>query len=286
MLGRRGHGAAVVGAVGEEALDQGRVAGDEPGAQPRGVRALGQAMEDQAALEAVIAHGGRRLEQARGWRRLVRIELRIALVGGDHEVVPPGELDQARQGRDVQHRPGRVARGAEIEELAAPPGGVVHRVEIGLVASLRQTGQIARRGPGEEGRPLVDLIEGVGHQDQGVPGRVHDRLGEGEEGLPRAVHGENLAFRVDPRVPKSESAPEPAGDRLPQGRQAPGAGVCGQGVQMGDQGLGDEAGRGMAGLTDGQGDGVQVGGRRDTLQQGGELLERVGLKSLEGRVHG
>ena len=146
-LGRQWHGAAVVGTVVEKLLQQLRVPGDEPGAQAGRIGALGQAMEADTMLKTVVAHGRCGLEQARGRRGLVQIEFRVALVGGDHKVMGRGQLDQPAQGLQVQHRPAGVGRRAQIEQLAALPGGRVHRLEVRAEASLRQARQEAGFAP-------------------------------------------------------------------------------------------------------------------------------------------
>ena len=125
-------------------------------------------MEDQAAAVVAVPQAGGGLEQAHRRPGLVVIELGVALVGGDDEIEFLGQFDQPLQGRQGDHRPAGVAGGTEVEQLAAPPGVGRHRREIREITLLREAGQVARLGPGQEGRPLVDLIEGVGHQHQGL----------------------------------------------------------------------------------------------------------------------
>ena len=107
-----------------------------------------------------------------------------------------GQGDEALQGCQVHHPPGGVARGADVEELAPSPGGCVHRVEVREKARLGRAGQVTGFGPGQQGGPLVDLVERVGHQHQGGAVAVHHRLGEGEQRLAGAVERQDLALRV------------------------------------------------------------------------------------------
>ena len=82
----------------------------------------------------VAAGGLGRLQQARRRRGLVQVDLRVALVGGDDEVVALGELQRALQILQRQHRAGRIARAAQKQHLAALPHGLRHRVEIRQIA--------------------------------------------------------------------------------------------------------------------------------------------------------
>src|SRR5690606_41045523 len=85
----------VVGAVEQELAEQCAVTGDEAGAQARQVGALRQAVEHHAAGKIVAAELGAGLKQARRGVPLVRVDLRVALVAGDDEVVGVGEGDQS-----------------------------------------------------------------------------------------------------------------------------------------------------------------------------------------------
>jgi hypothetical protein len=67
-------------------------------------------VEDHAAAIIVVAHRRRGLQQTDRRRLLVEIDLGIALVGGDDEVMFLGQGDQPRQPRLVDDRTGGVAR--------------------------------------------------------------------------------------------------------------------------------------------------------------------------------
>ncbi len=94
QLGLHGHGAAMIGAVEQEGLEDLGITGDEARTQPRQVRALRQAMEHHAALvigAAQCCTGGK---QPCRWISLVEVQLAVALVGGNDEVVLVGQRDQ------------------------------------------------------------------------------------------------------------------------------------------------------------------------------------------------
>src|SRR6185295_8047236 len=93
VLDAQAHRRAVVGAVKQEFLQQRRVPGREPRAHARTVGSLRKAREDNQLFVTGAAELVRRLEGTE--RRAVEVDLRIALVRGDHEAVAIGELEQA-----------------------------------------------------------------------------------------------------------------------------------------------------------------------------------------------
>lgn len=109
QLGLHRHRAAVIGAVQQEGLEDIGIAGHEARAQAWQVGALGQAVEHYATLEVLAAQFDTGAEQA--WRRglFVEVQLAVALVGGDHEVIFVGQGDELFQGLDRDQRAGRVA---------------------------------------------------------------------------------------------------------------------------------------------------------------------------------
>ncbi|MDT4837851.1 hypothetical protein FQZ97_715940 [compost metagenome] len=285
QLGLHRHGAAVVGTVQQEGLEDRGVAGDEAGTQAWQVGALGQAVEDHAAFEVGAAEFRAGGEQAGGRVLLVEVELAVALVGGDHEVVFVGQGDQLLQGVQRDQRAGGVARRAEEEDLAALPDVRRHGVEVRVEAVLRQAGQVVRLGAGQQGRTFVDLIEGVGADHQAVVGTVDHGLGEGEQGFAGTVHRQHVAGGVEPAGRHLEAALAPLGDGLAQGRDAQGGGVHSELFEIGRQGLGDEGRGAVLGLADGQGDGLLLRRWLGAGQQGTEFLEGVGLQVVQGVVH-
>ncbi len=74
-------------------------------------------MEHQAAGVVVTPHAGGGLKQSRWW--LLIPDFRIALVGGDDEVVLFGQFDELYQFLQGVHRPGGIGGAAKIEQLGA-----------------------------------------------------------------------------------------------------------------------------------------------------------------------
>ena len=129
-LGLHRHGAAVVGAVKQEVLEDFGVASDEARAQARQVGTLGQAVEHHAAGEIAAAQLGAGAEQAGRRGVFVEVQLAVALVGGDDEVMLVGQGDQLLQCFQRDQCAGGVARRAEEQNLAALPDLCWHRIEV------------------------------------------------------------------------------------------------------------------------------------------------------------
>ncbi|MNF75148.1 hypothetical protein D3C84_572040 [compost metagenome] len=242
-------------------------------------------MEHHAALEVAAAEFGAGVQQASGRVLLVEVQLAVALVGGDHEVVLVGQGDQLLQGIQRYQRAGGVARRADEQDLTALPDVGRYGVEVRIEAVLGQARQVVRGGTGEQGGAFVDLVEGVGADHQGVGATVDHRLGKGEQRLAGAVDRQHMLGRVEPAGGHAEAALAPAGNGLAQGRQADGGRVDGELVEVVGQRLGDEVRRAVLGLADGQGDRLLVSRRLGAGQQGAQLFERVGLQEVEGSVH-
>ena len=285
QLGLHRHRAAVVGAIQQEGLENIRVTGNKTRTQPRQVGALGQAVEHHATLEVLATQRHAGAEQARRRGLFVEVQLAVALVGGDHEVVLVGQGDQFLQGFQRDQRPGRIARRAQEQDLATLPDLHRHGVEVRVEAILVQARQVVRLGPGEEGRAFVDLIEGVGADHQRVVATIDHGLGEGEQRLTGAIDRQDIARRVDPAARHAKTPLAPAGDGFTQGRYAEGGRVHGHLFQVGGQGFGDKRRRAVLRFADGQGDRSLVRVRRHAAEQGAEFLERVGLQLVQGVVH-
>ncbi len=132
-LYRRIHRRAVVGAVQREFLDDPGVARDKAGAHARHVGSLRQAGEHHQipVIAAAQVPGG--LQRAQ--RPFGKIDLGIAFIRSDHESVAVGHLEQRFPFRQRHHPPGRIARRAHVDQLAALPDifgqlREVHRVVV------------------------------------------------------------------------------------------------------------------------------------------------------------
>ncbi len=152
----------MVGAIEQEALEDGGIAGDEAGSHARQVGALGQAVEHHATGEVAAPQFGAGGQQPGRRTGFVEIEFAVALVGGDHEVVAIGQGDEPFQRGHRQQGAGGIAGRTEEQQLAALPDLVRHAVEIGIETLVRQARQVVRLGAGQQGRAFVDLVEGLG----------------------------------------------------------------------------------------------------------------------------
>src|SRR3990167_11003199 len=78
-------------------------------------------MKYQAAAEVVATEFRAGLQQPRRRLIFIAIDLGVALVAGDDEVVFVGECEELLQGCDVCDSAGRIAGRADIEQLTASP---------------------------------------------------------------------------------------------------------------------------------------------------------------------
>jgi hypothetical protein len=123
-LHHRAHRAAVVGAVEQEGCF--RIAASpatKPERMPGTLLRLDRLVK-ATRLRKSCAPAPRRLQPAQ--RRLVaEVDLRVALVAGDHEAVAVAQLEQRAPLVQRHHRAGGVAGRADVQQLRARPGGVV-----------------------------------------------------------------------------------------------------------------------------------------------------------------
>ena len=200
------------------------IAADEARPQARHARALGEAVEHHAALEAVVAGGEAGLEEPRGRGALVQVDLGVALVGGNDEVVPLGEGERTAQKIERQHPAGRVPGAAQKQHLTPPPDALGHGIEIGQCSRLPPWWrENAAAGSREQRRSLVDLIEGIRHQHQRVGAAVDGRLYEGEEGFAGAVDRQHHVVGLDASAGQAVALLEPTRAGRAQLRKAGGA---------------------------------------------------------------
>ena len=288
LLEHRAHGAAVVGAVAQEARQQGGVAGHEAAAHAGHVGALGQAGEDHHApiVGAAQLPAYRQGTQGRGG--FVVVDLGIALVGGDDEAVPVGQRKQGAPFVQVHDGTGGVTGRADVDELHLRPQAVGHLGPVHPEAVVGALVQQVQAGAGQQRGAFIDLIEGVGRDDDlGARGRrVEHGLREGEQGLARAVDGQHLGGGIDGGV---VAAPDPGSDGLAQGRGAGGGRVAGQTVSGSGQGVQHHGRGGVARLTDGEIHQRQAGRLQACglgSQQRTQALERIGLQEVETGVGG
>ena len=286
QLGLHRHGAAVVGAVQQERLENVGISRHKTRTQTRQVRALGQAVEHHATLEVLAAQGHAGAEQANRRGLLVEVQLAVALVRSDHEVVFVGQGDEFFQGVERDQRAGRVAWRAQEQDLAALPGVDGHRVEIRVETMLGQARQVVWLGACQEGCPFVDLVERVRADDQGVVATVDHGLGESKQGFTGAIDRQDVARRVEPALGYIETSLGPAGDGFAQRRDAQGGGVDRHLVEVVSQRLGHEVRGAVFRFANRQGNRTLVGVGLHAAKQGAQFFERVRLQLVQSVVHG
>ena len=276
------HRAAVVGAIEQEVLQHGSVAGNEARAHARHVAALGQRRQHHQVAEIVAAERLGGLQAAQ--RRLVaEIDLRVALVAGDDEAVAIAQLEQRLPLRQRHHRAGRVAGRADVQQLRARPGGRIDLRPVGGEVARRVAVGVGDLRAGQQRRAFVDLIEGVGADDRRARfRRVDHRLRQREQRLARAVDGQHLRRRIQGHA----VAPlRPACAGVAQLGLAGRGGVAREAAECAGERRFDELRRRMLGLAHAQADGPVRGRGGDVGGQRPEALEGVGVQALQQRIH-
>jgi hypothetical protein len=217
--------------------------------------------------------------------RFIEINLRVAFIRGNDKPVAVGQRKERLPGGKRHHGPRGVPGRADIDELRALPDGLGQIREIVLVTVVRQRVEEMRRCPGEQGRALVDLVERIGADYDGIgAGWIDHRLSECEQGLAAAVDRHDFGLVVDRVQPVPPL--QPFCDRLPQSIAAQRRRVRRKTVQIAYEGLLDEIRCRMLGFADMQCDRLQAARGRRPFQEFAQLLERVSLEPVEIRVHG
>ncbi len=279
------HRRAVVGAVEEEAFDHLRVARGETRAQARRIGALRERPHRQQVREIAAAELRRGLHAAQRFRRLVEVDLAVALVRDDDEAVAIREREELPPFVQRHDAPARVARRAGVEQPHLRPNRLGDAFPVGLHAVGGQRVQVIRRGACEQRGAFVDLVEGIGEGDQRVlVARVDDGLRDCEQRLARAGHRQHLRLGVDLR--ESIAPLQPRRDRGAQFGDALGDGVTGEARHARRERVGEQLRRGVLRLADREVDVREPRGRRDAGQEQAQLLERVRVQEVEAGVHG
>ena len=285
LLHMKRQGGTLVGAVLVVARQRLGVAGHESGAQPRQTGALAQGVEDDATGVAGVAQGVAFTQQASGRMALVEVNLRIAFVGGDHEVETVGLFDQPALSGGGHYLAGGVAWRAQVEDFGARPQGIRHRFEVRLVAVGAVGVEVVGHGTAQNRRAFVDLVERIGQHHHWIGLGAHRRLGEGEQRFPGAGHRQNAPLGIQFGA---EAALQPGTDGLAQFRDPASGGVgaqtLGQALAIGQK-LNHGGGRLVLGLADGQAHMRSVRGGRDAVQQCREALEGIVVQLAQAWVH-
>ncbi len=136
----------------------------------------------------------------------------------------------------------------------------------------------------QQGCALVDLVEGIGHEDPAAGSSAQCRLGEGEQRFTRAIHRQNFGCRVDFRA---EALAAPVRHGFAQRVAAAGGWIrCQMRSQRRRirQGLDHELGRRVFWFAQGKRDVRKIGICADACGEGGEFFKGVGLQGREKRV--
>jgi hypothetical protein len=103
------HGAAMVGSVEQELLDEGRVASNKATAHAGHVAAFGQTGQRDQVLEIEAPQFGRSLHAAQRWL-VAKVDLAVALVRGNDKAVAIAQLKELLPLRQRHDGASRVAR--------------------------------------------------------------------------------------------------------------------------------------------------------------------------------
>ena len=169
-------------------------------------------MEGEQALVGRAAH------RQRAFGRLAQIDIGIAFVGEDDEVVLIGQREQAcantlrsrtrlRDWMANRYRPRRC--------VPAPLWAAPRSRARNPVAAVRRHEQ--RLGARAQRRRGIALIEWIGQKNCGPLSRLgfrHDREQREEQSFARAVQRQQIFLRIDRRARKAETLDEPSARRL------------------------------------------------------------------------
>ena len=195
-----------------------------------------------------------------------------------------GQREQRAPVVEPEHAAGRVVGRADEEQLRARPHVGGHGGPVVREAGGRVGVHAVEARAGEQRRPLVDLVERIGHDDGGVPpAAVDHRLPEREQRLAAAEHGQHFGGRVERRQPVPTR--QPAGDGLAQRGGADRRGIIRERAFGRAQRVDDQPRGRVAWLADRQADRALRRIRRHLREQRAQLLERIRLQQGEPGIH-
>ena len=233
-----------------------------------------------------VTQNGARLRDS--GRRLAAVDLGVAFVHAEHEIVVPGQPHRRFQVIQAGRRALRVGRRAKVEKRGARQGRLVHGGQVGQEAGLPRRRQEHRLGPRHDRRSRVHMVVRVGDEDgrRGAAPAVGQGQGGGhEQGLAGAGDGQDLGGRVDGAVGQAIAANQPRRHRVPEPGRAADRGIPAPQMGVGGQGLGEHGRRPVLGLADGQRQGLDARGGSDAVEQRPEAGERIGGQPVETGIH-
>ena len=268
------HGAAVVGAVEQEILEQRGIAGHKAGAQAGHVGAFGEAGQHHQFAETAPQFGSSL--QAADRRLAFEINFGIAFVGGDDEAVAALQFKEFCPVGFLHHTAAGVVRRTNEYQFHALPHGLRNAAPIGLEVWGAAVGKRSFR-PGQERGAFVNLIKRIGAHHHGLFLLVAAQrcLYEGKQGFAAAQHGQDFAVRIER---EAVAALQKAGAGLAQFGQAGGLRIGIEARQGGGERIGNHGGGRVFGLADLQRHGHNALGRIHALHSFTQAGEGVGLE--------
>jgi hypothetical protein len=233
-------------------------------------------------------HAGRGLERADRGRP--GVDLGIAFVDQQDEIIAPRERDQAPQVREIGRGALRVRWRAQIERGGALEQLGPQIVERRQMAARRGYRQQHRLRAGDRGGAQVHIVEGVGQQDRGRPARLalgHDHLRDHEQGFLGARAGQNVPLGIERAVGQMVATRQPVGDRLAKCRCAADGRIAPPEIPVLLERLCQQLRDRMHRLADREIDRGAPRRRRHGLEQQREPPEHVVAETLQPRIeHG
>ena len=185
----------------------------------------------------------------------------------------------------LHHAAAGVVGRADEHQLAAAPLLFGHAVPIGQEIGGAVVG-VNDFAAGQERRPFVNLIEGIGrhHHRFFRRRRLEQRLHKGKQRFAAAEHRQDFAVGADGQA--VVAAREPVGTGLAQLGQAGGKRVFGQAVERAAERFEHKGRRGMFRFADIQRDFAEICRRRDAGNRLAQAGEGIGLEQVKTAVHG
>ncbi len=233
----------------------------------------------------VVAQRRRGLEAAR--RRRLVVDLGVALVDHEQEIMGARKLERALQIVEAGDGALRIGRAAEIEDRRARQHRLRYRLEVRKESRRRGRVEIMDLGAAHHAAAAIDHVVGVGDEDERLLpglGLRHRDLPDQEQAFLGAGDRQDVALGGDharrqpiaPRQPLRHRRAV-AGRAVHGGIAVPEMGV------LGDHAL-DEMRRRVLGIAHRHHDRRGVGARRLGRQQLSQLGEGVIAEAIETRI--
>ena len=191
------------GAVEAHAIERGEDVLPRPTANPERSPAALERLDSEWSTSTLSSQRSRGIDRRehvqRARRRRVVVELGVALVEDDEEVVPARRLDRPPHLAGRDHAPVRIRRRAQVENRRARPRAFVDRGEVEREFRKSAVGEIARLRARHDRRRPVGLIERVLHHGERRRARRTGRDRRREvETLAAARDRRDLRVGIDP----------------------------------------------------------------------------------------